>query len=352
MSEITQTFVVQPNNINVTVDNNNLTFTPNDISMNIYASGVPIAAGGDGEVQFNHGGLLGADSTFGFDDVNKRLVVPKIYIDEEANLGAAGNVIITGGTNGYVLQTDGTGNLSWTAQTGGGGNGAPGGSNTQIQYNDSGLFGGTVGFTFDEVTGNLNVPGNLIVAGSFAGSIANATYANTAGNANYANFAGQVVSSAQPNITSTGTLLNLTVTGNVITNTIRTDGANIQYGIEGVDLVGTISGTYNFNLLDGAIRYSTSSAPGNLVLNLRGNGTTSMNTFLAVGESATATYVMTTGLTGYLVSSIQIDGSAQTVKYSGTALAVANCITSYTYTVIKTAATPTYTVLGSVTRYI
>lgn len=352
MSELTQNIVVQPIDATFIVDNNNITFTPTDINMNIYSSAVPTAAGNTGAVQFNQSGLLAGDNTFGFDDINKRLVVPKIYIDAEANLGAVGNVIITGGTNGYVLQTDGTGNLAWTAQTGGGGNGSPGGSNTQIQYNDNGLFGGIVGFTFDEVTGNVNIPGNLIVAGSFAGSIANATYANTAGNANYANFAGQVVSSAQPNITSTGTLLNLTVTGNVITNTIRTDGANIQYGIEGVDLVGTISGTYNFNLLDGSIRYSTSSAPGNLILNLRGNATTTMNTFLGVGESTTATYVMTTGITGYLVSSIQIDGSAQTVKYSGIAIPVANCVTAYTYTVIKTAATPTYTVLGSVTRYI
>lgn len=66
------------------------------------------------------------------------------------------NIHILGGTNGYVLQTDGTGNLTWTAQTGGSGNGTPGGANTQIQYNDAGTFGGTVGFTFDNTSNTLS----------------------------------------------------------------------------------------------------------------------------------------------------------------------------------------------------
>lgn len=47
------------------------------------------------------------------------------------------------GTNGYVLQTDGTGVTSWVAQSGGGG-GSPGGSSGQIQYNNGGSFGGAL----------------------------------------------------------------------------------------------------------------------------------------------------------------------------------------------------------------
>jgi len=37
------------------------------------------------------------------------------------NLGAVGNLTITGGTANYVLQTNGSGALSWVAQSGGGG---------------------------------------------------------------------------------------------------------------------------------------------------------------------------------------------------------------------------------------
>ena len=65
---------------------------------------------------------------------------------------AVGNLHITGGTNGYVLQTDGNGELSWTAMSGGSGNGNPGGSNTQIQYNEDGVFAGSNSFVFDSAT--------------------------------------------------------------------------------------------------------------------------------------------------------------------------------------------------------
>lgn len=43
-----------------------------------------------------------------------------LSISGATNLGPASNVHITGGTSGYVLSTDGTGNLSWVAQSGGG----------------------------------------------------------------------------------------------------------------------------------------------------------------------------------------------------------------------------------------
>jgi len=49
--------------------------------------------------------------------------------------------------NGYYLQTDTNGVLSWGAG-GGGGGGSPGGSNTQIQFNNAGSFGGDAAFTF------------------------------------------------------------------------------------------------------------------------------------------------------------------------------------------------------------
>lgn len=81
------------------------------------------------------------------------------------NLGNISNLHISGGVNGYVLATDGAANLYWTAG-GGGGNGTPGGSNTQVQYNDAGAFGGSSFFTFNESTNNVTVAGNLI-ANSF-----------------------------------------------------------------------------------------------------------------------------------------------------------------------------------------
>lgn len=84
-------------------------------------------------------------------------VANQVVVYEYANLGDVGNIYIGGGSANYVLSTDGSGNLSWTEQTGGGGNGVPGGSNTQLQYNNNGVFGGISGFTYDNISANLNV---------------------------------------------------------------------------------------------------------------------------------------------------------------------------------------------------
>jgi len=86
------------------------------------------------------------------------------------NLGNVSNLHISGGINGYVLSTDGAGNLSWATGGGGGGNGVPGGSNTQVQYNDGGVFGGSSFLTFNEVTNTLQVAGNLVANSTQVGA--------------------------------------------------------------------------------------------------------------------------------------------------------------------------------------
>lgn len=81
---------------------------------------------------------------------------------QNISLGTVANVKMTGGLNGYVLTTDGLGNLSWQSGGGGGGNGTPSGSNTQVQFNDNGLFGASPYFTFNNMTNTVQVGGNLI----------------------------------------------------------------------------------------------------------------------------------------------------------------------------------------------
>ena len=48
-------------------------------------------------------------------------VTGNLTVSSVTDLGNVGNVKITGGVADYVLRTDGSGNLSWVAQTGGGG---------------------------------------------------------------------------------------------------------------------------------------------------------------------------------------------------------------------------------------
>ena len=79
------------------------------------------------------------------------------------NLGNVANIRIPGGVNGYVLSTDGLGNLSWKNVQGGNGGGTPGGSNTQIQYNNQGTFAGSPFMTFNQDTNEVNIGGQLTV---------------------------------------------------------------------------------------------------------------------------------------------------------------------------------------------
>lgn len=102
------------------------------------------------------------------------------------NLGTLSNIHIGGGVNGYVLTTDGTGNLSWTMSGGGGGNGEPAGSNTQVQFNNNGLFGASPYFTFNDFTHTVQIGGNLIAnsmqmgAGAYKWSMSQVYFASTA----------------------------------------------------------------------------------------------------------------------------------------------------------------------------
>jgi hypothetical protein len=89
--------------------------------------------------------------------------------------------------NGYYLQTDNLGQLSWAAG-GGGGGGSPGGSNTQVQFNDAANFGGAAAFTYDKTTYTLGLGAVSASTGKF--SLYNASSANAttiqAGNASAA----------------------------------------------------------------------------------------------------------------------------------------------------------------------
>ena len=70
------------------------------------------------------------------------------------------HVDATGGISG-TSYTFADGTIQTTAAGGGGGGGTPGGSNTQIQFNDGGSFGGSPAFTFNGSTVTLTGTGLL-----------------------------------------------------------------------------------------------------------------------------------------------------------------------------------------------
>lgn len=81
------------------------------------------------------------------------------------------NIGQTTGDTGYGIRSNIAGGLefknsggSWTGFGTGSGGGIPGGSNTQIQFNDANSFGGSSNFTFNKSTSNVQVTGNIQVS--------------------------------------------------------------------------------------------------------------------------------------------------------------------------------------------
>jgi hypothetical protein len=113
------------------------------------------------------------------------------------------------------------------------------------------------------------------------------------------------------------------------------------------------SGTENLNVLSGSHMYHTSNAAGNFTLNVRGNGSTTLNSLLTTGETSTVVFSVTQGATPYYMTALTIDGNAQTVKWQGgTAPTAGNAssIDSYSFAITKTA-DATFMVLGSLTKF-
>lgn len=73
------------------------------------------------------------------------------------------------GTSGNVLTSDGT---NWTSAAPAGGGGTPGGADTQVQFNDGGVFGGDSGLTFNKTSNVLSVTGGIVSVGDIALSTA------------------------------------------------------------------------------------------------------------------------------------------------------------------------------------
>lgn len=192
----------------------------------------------------------------GNSNISASTFIGNINVTNSANLGDVGNLTITGGTSGYVLSTDGSGSLSWVAQSGGGGGGSSisnGTSNVNIATSDGNVttsVGGTANVLVVTGTG-INVVGsisistsgsggnisgvNYVIANFFSGSgnnLSNLQAANISGtvaNANYSLYAGTLLTNAQPNITSVGTLTDLNVSGNAVVGGNLTVNGDLVY---------------------------------------------------------------------------------------------------------------------------
>jgi len=150
-------------------------------------------------------------------------------------------------------------------------------------------------------------------------------------------------------LTGTETLTNKTLTAPIVNNAVL-QGAEESWNVAATAATGTV----NFDTLTSTAWLYTSDATGNWTLNVRGDGSTTLASLLDTGDSTTVVFAVTQGGTAYYNSAFQIDGSSVTPEWQGGSAPSAGNASSvdvYVYTIIKTAATPTYTVLASQTQF-
>ena len=153
------------------------------------------------------------------------------------------------------------------------------------------------------------------------------------------------------------TLTNKTLTSAALTAPVITGTASIAQMMENVAVSATAAtGTVNYDVLtNGAVTYYTANATGNWTLNLRGDGSTTMNSVMSTGKSLTVAFLVTNGGTAYYQTALQVDGttSGVTLEWQNGAAPAAgniNSIDIYSVTLIKTGSA-TYTALASQTKF-
>ena len=226
---------------------------------------------------------------------------------------------ISGGTNGYVIQTDGSGNLSWTAQTGNAGNGTPGGSNTQVQFNDAGAFGGNTGFTFNKTTGIFTSPflagnGNGLsnIQGANVSGLGNIATANFDGNTSNVLHGDGTWSADQTTYGNSNVVTLLSAFGsNTITTTGNISGGNLVTGGQVVASGNVSSGTGlttgGFLSVDGNTDLHNTIVTGNL----------------SATGNITASYVLGNGSQLTNIAGANVGGFVPNANVANTAFAVA-----------------------------
>jgi hypothetical protein len=277
---VVQGNIANANNISVT---NNITSDTANVTGNLTSGNANLGNlatannfstnGSGGDITLTGGNVVGANVVIANSFTSNGGIVDFSTNNPNVQLGNVGNVHIGGGTNGYLLTTDGAGNLSWSATA----------STSQIFNGDSNVSipvaNGNVNTSVNGnanifvVTGTgANVNGTLDVSGNLTSNNANLGNLVTA---NYGNFANDLV--VQGNIANAN---NVSVTNNItagsanVTNDLDV-GGNI---VTGNGSGGNISG----------VNFITANTFSGVTANLTGN-LTSLNANL--GNLATANFV-------------------------------------------------------------
>jgi hypothetical protein len=213
--------------------------------------------------------------------------------------------------------------------------------------------------TTPQLGGNLDANGNniLIDSTNFIGDengneqIKFATTASAVNEISVTNAA----TTNPPSVSATGgdTNIDLNLTPKGIGRVVLGAGAIQQVTEKATITASAASGTVDYDVITQAVLNYTTDASGNWTLNIRGDGSNSLDSIMDTGESITIAHLVSQGGTAYYNSAVTIDGSSVTPEWQGGSAPTGGNVSSidvYTYTVIKTGSA-TFTVLAAQTQF-
>jgi len=184
----------------------------------------------------------------------------------------------------------------------------------------------TINGTPISLGGSISLPGTIngITAGS-----------GLAGGGTSGTVSLSVDTSVTATLTATQTLLNKTL------NFATLNNPTLASAVESVSTISTAINTLvTVDALSSSVWLGTATTTGNFTLNIRGNASTTLNSYLAIGQSITVALIVPNGSTGYYPTAFQIDGTPITPKWQGgitPAAGSTNASDIYTLNIIKTA---------------
>ncbi len=282
------------------------------------------------------------------------------------SIDGSGDVTLTATveTDKVALGTDTTGN--YVATAGVSGNGLSGSSSSEggtFTVSSNATENNTAStIVFRDANGDFSA--GTITATSFSGPATQVALTATSTNAaHYITFVD--TTTGNENIRtdvdlaynpSTNVLTAGTFSG-IISGSTVSASSTLSIGTSTIETVSVnpaaLTGATTLDCKTNSVFYYSTNAAANWTLNFRGDGSTTMNTFLTTGQSVTVVLLAQQGGTAYYPTAFSVDGTAVTPKWLGGSAPTggnASSIDSYSFTIIKTAAS-TYTVIASQARF-
>jgi hypothetical protein len=158
-----------------------------------------------------------------------------------------------------------------------------------------------------------------------------------------------------PNVSVTGsdTNIDLNLTPKGIGRVTLNGNGKINGIAEKVTTVGSFDSDINIDTNTQGLVLSTATATANFTINLRGDGSNSLDASMDNGESVTIAYINKNNNVTYYNTTVKVDGSVVTPVWQGGSAPTGGNTTSndvYTLTAIKTASS-TFTVLAAQTQF-